>query len=560
MSHTNDKLSRFHRVKLAELSSLAQREKDLKEKRLELLREAEELYRKIAETKTTYGTLYNTGSPLFSLPVEITSSIFQYAIIKDDAVRSQRTFSDSSDDEDITGLEFKLQRTYDSGRNSRLLMEVVVSHVCRYWRSVALNLTTLWTKFQWCTDDGYALGPSIDRLETYLKRSDSRMLDLKLDFRGVTVAWDGSDERLDMLSKILPHTDRWWRVSILSDTATPFLHIQNEVETSSAPNLEHMTVRGNCSTRAQAIKPSLFEAGVPKLSSVTTDYTTITFLPPLSNITSLRIERPHSGMEHLTISQECFFAILLIPNLTNLSLIGAPDSLATLTENLHTIHMPKLKYLRFSEHVNMCTALPYLRAPLLETLIIRGCLPWIPPTEDYFFPSLRTLVMGQIPEDADFLSISKNTSRVTHLTFTNVASLSYLFSGHETYWPDLQVACFNVLDSYQIHDYLTFVTGRINADNPRLTLRISKSLVHSWRIKTPFKLEELRKACFLEAVTDKNMHALLHHPAWPPDDLNVGDLDEEDDCFSSEVYHRSKELMKRTGWIARPRWGWEDTW
>ena len=502
---------------MAELFSLAQRAKDFTKKHSELLCKAEELGHRIAETNTAYGTLYNADSPLFSLPAEVTSSIFLYAIIQDDVdVRSQRKFGDDSDDEDITGLEFELQ-CMGHGRNSALLMEVVVSHVCTNWRSVALNTTTLWTKFHYHPYDGHALDSSINRLDAYLERSGCRLLDLKFDFRDVVGNSDDCGERLDMLSKILPHTTRWWRVSILTDIITPFRDILNEVKPSPAPNLEHITLRGDCSYRSTgtSIELLLFKAGAFKLSSVTTDYSSIARLPPFSHLTNLRIERPQD-IGGQKMSPECFLSILLMPNLTNLSLVRH-DSPPIRTENLHTIHMPKLKYLRFTQHMNMCAAFPYLRAPVLETLIICDCLPLALPTDDYFFPSLRTLVFSNSRTDFNLTPLSKLTRRVTHLTFSVSSSLyfAYLFRGHGNYWPDLQVACLNVLCSDEVGDYVAFIFARINTDKPRLILQISKNLVDSWRIEVPDGLKEIEEACFVEAMTDENMLVLLHHPHGP---------------------------------------------
>ena len=136
-------------------------------------------------------------------------------------------------------------------------------------------------------------------------------------------------------------------------------------------------------------------------------------------------------------------------------------------------------------------------------------------------------------------SITKLTRRVTHLTFSVSSSLhfAYLFPAHGNYWPDLQVACLNALCSDEVGDYVAFIFARINTDKPRLTLQIGKNLVDSWRIEVPDGLEELEKACFVEVMTDENMHVLLHHPPWPP---GVDDLVEADDYFTSEVYPRSE--------------------
>ncbi|KAF7299092.1 hypothetical protein MIND_00857500 [Mycena indigotica] len=74
--------------------------------------------------------------------------------------------SDSEDEHD--GLEEEDEEPF-------VPFQVLVSHVCRHWRSIALNTHTLWTKLHF---DGHV---TIDAAETWIKRANGLPLDITID-------------------------------------------------------------------------------------------------------------------------------------------------------------------------------------------------------------------------------------------------------------------------------------------------------------------------------------------------------------------------------------------
>ena len=147
---------------------------------------------------------------------------------------------------------------------------------------------------------------------------------------------------------------------------------------------------------------------------------------------------------------------MLIPTLTNLSLVGDIGVLVNVrVEDFEDIiHMGILKHLRFADSWSMSTILPYLRAPVLETLIIRNWYPegFSTPDHNYSFPFLHAFAFEQsdyeYPDlgswDWDyyiFRSLSLLTKHAVYIMFSDFSSLehAFLFPRHQAFWPDLLV-------------------------------------------------------------------------------------------------------------------------
>jgi len=92
--------------------------------RREILEKLAEVECKITEMQSEYGAIQNRQNPILTLPNEVTCLIFENAqlpVIVDE----------EDEDEEIDDC----------------LMEVVVSHVCRHWRTLSIGYPKLWSKF-----------------------------------------------------------------------------------------------------------------------------------------------------------------------------------------------------------------------------------------------------------------------------------------------------------------------------------------------------------------------------------------------------------------------------
>ncbi|KAF8959732.1 hypothetical protein BDZ97DRAFT_1644839, partial [Flammula alnicola] len=374
---------------------ILQKKRNYEAEREALLLQIEELDAKIIGAQAEYGARVNSDIPILTLPTEITRLLFH-------------------DEEDKESKEIAT----DS------LIEVVISHVCHQWRSISVAIPELWTTF--CYDGPRASKVPLDRLDAYLQRSENRLLELWFKFRGA-----GKDEgHLTMLEKAITHVARWQRVTIISDRKTPILRLLPQLRSLHAPNLEYFAmcpdVHAIESASPTKLRPLIIGGGAPKLTSVWMDGSSpYTCLPPLSNITTLPIEKVVYALDP-KLSWPAFLGILSIPTLTNLSLVGGTFELPHSFPEIDHVAMNNLKHLRYSSCDNMGRLLAVLRAPLLETLIIQNSriaslmialeLP-VP------FPSLRSLWLVGIPPPY----ISEASDLVHKTCFA-----THVFISHET--------------------------------------------------------------------------------------------------------------------------------
>ena len=99
------------------------------------------------------------GAPINNLLIELLSYVF---ILGSKAEKTGQ--EEQEEEEDVAGKE---------GRH--LPFQVLVSHVCRQWRAVAIETPTLWTYLD------FKEGPPFDKSRTWLERSKECPLVIKLD-------------------------------------------------------------------------------------------------------------------------------------------------------------------------------------------------------------------------------------------------------------------------------------------------------------------------------------------------------------------------------------------
>jgi len=118
----------------------------------------ENLQREAARRKAPF-VPPTSGTPINALPNELLSNIFTLG-------SGAEEHGDNDDDEEEEEVEEHRQR---------LPFKVLVSHVCRRWRTVAIDTSTLWTYLD------FAEGPPFDKSRTWLERSKGCLLDIELD-------------------------------------------------------------------------------------------------------------------------------------------------------------------------------------------------------------------------------------------------------------------------------------------------------------------------------------------------------------------------------------------
>ncbi|KDR82020.1 hypothetical protein GALMADRAFT_264302 [Galerina marginata CBS 339.88] len=500
----------------AELFRLQEKQTKFETERTALFHRIMKLNHQIGQVQAEYGAVYNEPAPLLTLSTEVTCLIFDFTV--------------------AAGFTTARQALADQEDKRKFFPEVVVSQVCHQWRSISLAYPALWARF--CYDSPHASRVPLYRLDAYLERSASQPLELWFNFRGSEDREWTVDGHLALLRRSIPAITRWKCFTVLSDPTTPVDALLSEIASLSAQNLEHFvfcpgveadTDDSSASSVEDVViekdfETTIFKNGTPKLKSLTLDCS-YKCLPPLSNITTLRLEAPNSGLG-MVLSWGAFRNVLSISSLENLSLVG--PVLENHYHRMKLITMNSLKNLRFGNLKLLW--LPFLRAPLLATLIIRKC--WIDSlfgydqvlkSEPYAFPTLRSLCL--IRTTAQSFQIAHHLAQMTELATDIVFSqengtnrfsslvLNHEDSRSETYWTQAVQITFNsyVLDFRQI---IHFVKAR-RMNN--MTLRINQLSEYQWRGPPSLEFEEckeLSKICTLEILDDKTIDKALWKMHW----------------------------------------------
>ena len=496
--------------------SKERKRRELAEKLEKLQLEREELDYKIIQTQAEYGSLYDKMAPILNLPIEITCRMFELA-------------------HDASFVE---------GVPKNPLIEVTISHVCRQWRSVALSFQSLWSNFRYNVSKSWPKRIPIDRLVAYLKRSGSHLLDLHFTF-SQSVLGDGSQALFNsMLENTISHVDRWRRFSLFSDVDVPMHDFSDRLRRLKAPNLQYFTMCPGSTHQGEApdfngLAPSVFLGAAPKLFYVRVDGPSFWNYPPLfSNVTVLRLEDETDAWTfgNFSLGFSLFLEILALPSLSSLSIVGEHFEEPELP---HTskITMNNLKHLRYGEDHNLIGHfLPFLVAPLLETLIIkRATLRLIPSSLPKFMPPFSNLHSLELIEcmnydgDAGFInSLVTRTPHVTHLTIVDDSEFaSMLQCITQPFLENGTKSCqkVKVLTSSWLsandHPILPYIDFVRMVGNPKLTICTDTD---EW----PFDhVESLDAICVLRNLPNK-----LKIVSWPPG----VDVPAEEDFFTIIEY------------------------
>jgi hypothetical protein len=103
---------------------------------------------------------------------------------------------------------------------------VAATHVCRYWRSTLISSPLLWTSFQ------FKFRPDLDRTFTYLERSKSTPIDVKISSH--------SPKDLEVLKHLAPHIAR--TRSLVIDGTHLDVHAISPLFRNPVPSLQHLEI------------------------------------------------------------------------------------------------------------------------------------------------------------------------------------------------------------------------------------------------------------------------------------------------------------------------------
>lgn len=351
----------------------------------------------IAHRDPTYGCgviRYRQHAPILNLPNEVLAMIF----------------------EEGHKLSPLLNR-------SGVRFEILVSHVTRHWRSIALSAPRLWSRIP------ISLLRSFDMTTCYLQRSRAAALDL-------LIIMDDDSECAGHLCQTLcqllnPHARRWRRLWIHSNLG-PCLDSLLDDLPRAAPLLETFyvfldTLEGITMNLKDRF---LFVDGAPSLTSVGLNGIGLfNCLLPLATVTDLRLDC-------LALSIHCDYDQFreLMDNLPALArLIVRGEIVTKWPQTAAPINLPALRCLHIctalGHHGQVSGLLSLTRAPDLETLVVEtnddqafarffAHMHSLSPTQK--FPLLRVLTLHRQTVNAVSLStwlvLTDIFPSVTHLT------------------------------------------------------------------------------------------------------------------------------------------------
>lgn len=458
--------------------------------------------------------LNNNDLEIFALPNEIFCTIFLFA-------------------RDLSMSEF------DILNSKELPTEVRISHVCRLWRSIAINFPNLWNTFRY----GLPKLPTIDvkgRLDTYLKRSDPHLLDFWLNFRGDRHRKRFNDHS-EMFRVILTHVDRWRRLTLLVDVDNHF-SIEDycrDFKDIHPVNLEHFAFCPQVTAWGQKtfVPPKIFKNGAEKLTSVRLETNSYgVCVPPLSNLTTLRIERSLS--REIDITTSTILPLLAIPSLENLSLSGFGYDEYLDTTIKKPIVMKNLRDLRCGTD-RVGNLLSFIQAPRLHTLTLKDIsFPHLQPNAT---PLLNTLILCNcsVPWMAFARELSHIGDQIQHLTVSEDSKgtfhLHALTEFAEGRWPRLRTLRCNIQTITRVELYTHLAIFRVGAENP-FSIYIHANLLYMWEERSPDILPQLHALCNLRSWDDESPMIPRY---WPyGDDCADHPYDRADyDSFRVISYH-----------------------
>jgi hypothetical protein len=252
-------------------------------------------------------TYRNTLAPISALPYEILARVFHLLVLQEPPFTRRRN---------PVGW-------------------IRVTHVCRHWRQIALDGSSLWARI-----------PAIPRNKVWISEMLARAKNAPLDVE-FNAAARSSREALFMIPPHISHT----RQLRLHDLSTRHSDIVQGICSCEAPNLEHfeLTVDGyNPLSIFRGFSGNmLFKGHSPRLRTISISQANIPWsLVPRSQLTQLKIACRFEVVDFPGDLNELIDILVNCPGLETLALeCCLPSQLAEFSPG-RTIHLPHLSRLR----------------------------------------------------------------------------------------------------------------------------------------------------------------------------------------------------------------------
>ncbi|KAF9466779.1 hypothetical protein BDZ94DRAFT_137479 [Collybia nuda] len=338
--------------------------------------------------------LLNSYSPIYSLPREILSLIFEIG-------KAWELYDSFFVDDDTSEYHPPIPA-----------LEILLTHVSSHFRDITIGTHALWTSIHITTTI------SLEEVKTYMTRSDGLALSVRID-DPTPIA-----RTKEKIGSILPHLDRYRKLIIHATRETTGLPIIRCFSNQDAPRLKHLSVSvEDVEEGIVATGTNLLMGGAPLLSFVRLRGLAVPlFKPPLYSVTTLHLDQTIS----LPIQYVTFCHMLTAsPSLKNLSIHG--DIIDTAWPIIITpINLPSLRSLRVCgiDGLIYSNLLLRLNAPGLNSLVLKDVQEadldqfWASP-DVYKFPFLHHLSFNNFEVSGRaYIDVFRAFPAITHFTTT----------------------------------------------------------------------------------------------------------------------------------------------
>jgi hypothetical protein len=277
----------------------------------------------------------NSLVPISVLPPEILARVFHFLILKE--------------------LPFT-----GSGKRKKLGW-IRVTHVCRHWRQVALDNSSLWAKI-------WAIPKNPKWISEMLARAKDAPLDVEFN---AAANLKSSQEALVMITPHISHTRRL----LLHSLFTCHSESVRGIFSCEAPALEHFELTDKADYSTNIFRDlsgnMLFKGHSPRLRtfSISSRVVIPWSLVPRGQLTQLKIAVPTEVVDSPGDLNELIDLLVNCPSLENLALESCLPSQLTGFSHGRTIHLPQLSRLRLRGSTSLImNMLKMLKLPSSTTL------------------------------------------------------------------------------------------------------------------------------------------------------------------------------------------------
>lgn len=300
----------------------------------------------------------------------------------------------------------------DDGRSHRSTpFEILITHICSYFRQVSLATPSLWTSIR--VDAFCRIENIVDRLE----RSGACGLNIRIESAGQDTPINAT--MLDMImDHILRHSLRWRSLFLRYAYERAAHPVVRRICAAPAPRLRSFSLTVDnvneadlTSVNRSVNRPHIFNDGTPqelkfvRLRGLATQL----FRPSLNSVVTLHLDQVRYLPLQYSTLREILMCSLYLANLSIYGDIIAPGTWPPAWQ-ANTLYLPNLRSLRlFSESGETCAGVMNgLDAPKLESLTLKSLHEhdmddlWNIPNQNARFPNLKSLTF----EEFDFTDLT----------------------------------------------------------------------------------------------------------------------------------------------------------